>query len=88
MYLKLKSIEDPSLNAKQLSDLEKNSKFFQKRFDINASIRYINDVYLNLYYTKPFSFQDIYNKVLKQEQEQQAQVGTSVFGGNGGFSGY
>ena len=88
VYLKLKSIEDPSLNDKQLSDLEKNSKFFQKRFDINTSIRYINDVYLNLYYAKPFSFQDIYNKVLRQEQEQQAQIGTSVFGGSGGFSGY
>ena len=88
VYLKLKAIEDPSLNAKQLRDLEKNSKFFEKRFDINSSIRYINDVYLNLYYSKPFSFQDIYNKTIKAEQERQEQIGTSVFGGSGGFSGY
>ena len=88
IYLKLKSIEDPSLNTSQLADLKKNAEFFQKRFDKQISIGYINDIYLNLYYSKPFSFKDLYNKILLREQKKQEQIGTSVFGGKHGISGY
>ena len=88
IYLKLKSIEDPSLNNRQLATLKKNAEFFQKRFDNQTSIGYINDIYLNLYYSKPFSFKDLYNKVLLREQKKQEQIGTSIFGGKHGISGY
>ena len=89
IYLKLKSIEDPSLNNSQLDILKKNSEFLQKRFDKMTSIRYISDIYLNLYYSKPFSFNELYKKfVLKKEQELK-QIGTNIFGGRGdGISGY
>ena len=88
IYLKLKSIEDPSLNNRQLAVLKKNAEFFQKRFDKQTSIGYINDIYLELYYSKPFSFKDLYNKVLIREQKKQEQIGTSIFGGKHGISGY
>jgi hypothetical protein len=88
IYLKLKSIEDPSLNNRQLATLKKNAEFFQKRFDKQTSIGYINDIYLELYYSKPFSFKDLYNKVLLREQKKQEQIGASVFGGKHGISGY
>lgn len=88
IYLKLKSIEDPSLNNRQLVTLKKNAEFFQKRFDKQTSIGYINDIYLELYYSKPFSFKDLYNKVLLREQKKQEQIGASVFGGKHGISGY
>jgi hypothetical protein len=83
IYLKLKSIEDPSLSTRQLATLKKNSEFFQKRFDKQTAIGYINDIYLDLYYSKPFSFKDLYNKVLLREQKKQEQVGTNIFGGSG-----
>ena len=89
LYLKIKSIEDPSLNISQLETLKKNSEFLEKRFDKNTAIRYINDIYLNLYYSKPFSFREIYNTLLVEKEREQKKIGTNIFGGRGGsISGY
>ena len=89
IYLKLKSIEDPSLNNSQLDILKKNSEFLQKRFDKMTSIRYISDIYLNLYYSKPFSFNELYKKLVLKKEQELKQIGTNIFGGRGdGISGY
>ena len=60
-----------------------------KRFDKNTAIGYINDIYLNLYYLKPFSFKEVYNTLLLEKQKEQKKIGTNIFGGNdGGISDY
>lgn len=80
-YLKLKSIEFPVFNRRDLKDLEKKSKKIEILFDKLTAMDYINKAYQNIFYNQKYSLTQLYNEFIKQQETKQKQLGQNIYGG-------
>ena len=89
-YLRMKNIERPTYNDKQLAEIDDYRKKIQKIFDKDTGLSYINIIFKERYKNDAFCFRFLFDRFTKEKQLREQALGitrgqVNLGGTSGGY---